>query len=127
MAHCKELEVNTMHFKLIIALVEDQKTDSVMNAARDAGATGATIITDARGEGLEAAKTFLGLTLETQRDVVLFLVEEHLSRSILEKIAEVGRFDDSPGAGIAFQIDVEDAVGVSHQIKKLTPKVEEEL
>ena len=116
-----------MHFKLIIGLVEDDKTDRIMNAARAAGATGATVINHARGEGLEAAKTFFGLTLETQRDVLLFLVEEHLSRHILEKIAEVGEFDNKPGSGIAFQIDVEDAVGVNQQIRKLTDMVEEQL
>jgi len=41
----------------------------------------------------------------------------------LEKIATVGEFDSKPGSGIAFQIDVEDAVGVSHQIKELTDAV----
>ena len=116
-----------MHFKLIIALVQDEKTDKVMDAAREAGATGATVIKDARGEGLKATKTFFGLTLETQRDVLLFLVEEHLSRHVLEEIAEVGEFDSRPGTGIAFQVDVEDAVGVSHQIQSLTRVVEEEI
>ena len=38
-----------MHFKLIIAFVEDGKADSVMEAAREAGATGATVINNARG------------------------------------------------------------------------------
>ncbi len=116
-----------MHFKLIIALVDDDKTDSIMEAARESGATGATILNQARGEGLEAKKSFFGLSLETQRDMLLFLVEEHLSRKILEKIAKVGQFDSQPGTGIAFQIDVEDAVGVAHQIEKLTPVVEDEL
>ncbi|MDH5387722.1 MAG: P-II family nitrogen regulator [Gammaproteobacteria bacterium] len=116
-----------MHFKLIIAFVEDEKTDKVMKAARESGATGATVINNARGEGLDKGKTFFGLSLETQRDVVLFLVEEHLSRHILEKISDVGEFDSSPGSGIAFQIDVEDAVGVAHQIEKLTDFVEEVL
>lgn len=116
-----------MHFKLIIALVEDHKTEKVMTAAREAGATGATVINQARGEGLEKAKTFFGLSLETQRDMVLFLVEEHISRQILETIAEVGEFEDTPGSGIAFQIDVEDAVGVSHQIRELTEVVEEKI
>lgn len=116
-----------MHFKLLIAFVEDSKTDKIMEAARQAGATGATVINHARGEGLAQSKTFLGLSLETQRDVVLFLVEKHLSRHILEKICEVGRFDTSPGTGIAIQIDVEDAVGVAHQIEKLTDVVESEL
>ncbi len=114
-----------MHFKLIIAFVEDQKTDAVMDAARESGATGATVINNARGEGLKQTKSFFGLSLETQRDVLIFLVEEHLSRHILETIGEVGEFDTSPGTGIAIQIDVEDAVGVTHQIEKLTSVVEE--
>ena len=116
-----------MHFKLIIAFVEDSKTDEVMDAAREAGATGATVINNARGEGLELKKTFFGLSLETQRDVVLFLVEEHLSRHILEKIADIGEFENRPGTGIAIQIDVEDAVGVAHQIEQLVDVVEAEL
>jgi nitrogen regulatory protein PII len=116
-----------MHFKLIISFVEDSKTDAVMEAARQAGATGATVINNARGEGLAQRKTFFGLSLETQRDVVLFLVEEHLSRNILEKIAEVGEFEARPGTGIAIQVDVEDAVGVAHQIDKLVDVVEAEL
>ncbi len=116
-----------MHFKLIIALVEDNKTESVLNAAREAGATGSTVINQARGEGLEKSKTFFGLNLETQRDAILFLVEEHLSRQILETIADIGEFEEKPGTGIAFQIDVQDAVGVSHQIEQLASIVEEEL
>ena len=116
-----------MHFKLIIAFVEDSKTDKVLDAAREQGATGATVISQARGEGLEQAKTFFGLTLETQRDVLLLLVEEHMSRKILERICDVAEFDKSPGTGIAFQLDVEDAVGISHQVKKLTEVVEDEL
>ena len=116
-----------MRFKLIISLVEDCNTDPVVEAARAAGATGATVISNARGEGLEKARTFFGLSLETQRDVLLFLVEEHLSREILERIAEVGEFDARPGTGIAFQIDVEDAVGVSHQIERLSEVVEDKL
>ena len=116
-----------MHFKLIIAFVDDSKTNKVMDAARDAGATGAKVISNARGEGLEKSKTFFGLSLETQRDVLLFLVEEHLSRHILETINEVGKFDTGVGTGIAIQIDVEDAVGVAHQVEKLVNVVEEEL
>ncbi|RMD68603.1 MAG: P-II family nitrogen regulator, partial [Gammaproteobacteria bacterium] len=76
---------------------------------------------------LEEARTFFGLTLETQRDVLMFLVEEHLSRTILETIGEVGQFDREAGAGIAFQLDVEDAVGISHQVERLVPVVEEKL
>ena len=116
-----------MHFKLIIAFVDDTKTEAVMHAAREAGATGCTVINNARGEGLEEPKTFFGLTLQTQRDVVLSLVEQHLSRHILEHIGEVGEFDEKPGTGIAVVLDVEDAVGVLHQAEELGEIVEENL
>ncbi len=116
-----------MHFKMIVSFVDDDKTDDILNAARAAGATGATVINNARGEGLKKSKTFFGLSLDTQRDVALLLVEEHLSRHILEEIARVGQFDQNPGTGIAFQIDVEDAVGVKHQIETLAHKIEGEI
>ena len=116
-----------MRFKLIIAFVEDAKTDAVLNAARQAGATGATVINNARGEGLTKQKTFFGLTLDVQRDVILFLVEEHLARSILETINEVGECDACSGKGIAIQIDVEDAIGVAHQVEELSHVVGDQL
>lgn len=116
-----------MKFKLIVALVTDGKTDTLVEAAREAGATGATVITNARGEGLEPPKTFLGLTLEGQRDMILLLVEEHLSREILEHLAAAGKFDSEPGTGVAFQIDIEDAVGLTSQIRSLERQIEDDL
>jgi hypothetical protein len=115
-----------VRFKLLVALVDDHLTEAVTQAARESGATGCTVLTNARGEGLEKKKTFLGLTLETQRDMVLLLVEEHRARHILETVGEAGEFDLSPGTGIAFQIDVEDAVGVAHQVESITPTLEKE-
>jgi hypothetical protein len=116
-----------MHFKLIVAFLDESKTEAIMDAARLAGATGATVINHARGEGLKQKKTFMGLSLETQRDVLFLLVEEHLSRHILEEIARVGDFEQQPAAGIAIQVDVEDAVGVSQQITELATRIEEDL
>ncbi|MDQ7012148.1 MAG: P-II family nitrogen regulator [Mariprofundaceae bacterium] len=116
-----------MHFKLIIALVDDSKTGAVMEAARQAGATGATVIGDARGEGLRPRKTFFGLTIEAQRDMLLFIVEEHLSRKILEHIAEVGGFDTDAQRGVAFQLDIEDTIGLKRQIETILEEVEDEL
>ncbi|MEO1136456.1 MAG: P-II family nitrogen regulator [Pseudomonadota bacterium] len=116
-----------MKFKLIIALVTDEKTEIVLDAGRKGGATGCTIITSARGEGLNPPKTFLGLTLEGQRDVLLFLVEQHLSRRILEAIHRAGNFDEEAGAGVAFQIDIEDAVGLSKQIENIQHEIKGEI
>ena len=116
-----------MRFKLIIALVDDHHTANILDAARDAGATGATVVTSARGEGITPEKTFLGLEIVGHRDLLMFLVVEQLSREILETIAEAGEFDQKAGSGIAFQIAIEDAVGLQSQLKVLSEEIEEKL
>ena len=116
-----------MKLKLIMALVADEKTEAVLTAGRKAGATGATVVTSVRGEGLKSEKTFLGLELTAQRDIVLFLVAAPKAREILETIAEAGHFDDDPGAGIAFQIAIEDAVGLRSQEQAILTEIEARL
>ena len=115
-----------MKFKLIVAMVQDGRTDAVTDAARASGATGCTVITNARGEGLKPSSTFMGLTLEGLRDVILLLVEEHRSRSVLEAVSKAGKFEDVNGAGVAFQIDIEDAIGLHSQIREISRDYEEE-
>ena len=116
-----------MNLKLIMALVADEKTDEVLDAARKAGATGATVITSARGEGLQKASTFLGLELTSQRDLLLFLVAAPLARDILDTVSKIGRFDEEPGTGIAFQVAIEDAVGLKSQQDVLIKEIEDSL
>ncbi|MFC1673546.1 P-II family nitrogen regulator [Pseudomonadota bacterium] len=116
-----------MKMKMIMALVKDEITQTVIDAAREAGATGATVITSAQGEGLKPEKTFFGLDLAAQRDIVIFLVAEPKAREILETIAEAGRFDEDPGSGIACQIGLEDVVGLATQLPTLINEVEDEL
>ena len=80
-------ETRRMNLKLIVAFVAEERTEAVLDAARAAGATGATVITHARGEGLKPEKTFFGLELTAQRDMLLFLVAAPKAREILETIA----------------------------------------
>ncbi len=112
-----------MKFKIVFAPVKTHKTDPVVDAAKAAGATGATII-PARGTGMHEAKTFFGLTLEDQTDIVMFLLEEHLVKPILEAIRVAGEFD-KPGTGIAFVLPVDEVVGLESQIEKFKEEVRE--
>ena len=116
-----------MRMKLIVVLAPDDKTDTIIDAAREGGATGATVITSVRGEGLKPEKTFLGLEITAKRDVLLFLVVEERSQEILERIRDVGRFDEEPGAGVAFQIAIEDVVGLTTQLPIMMKEVEDDL
>ncbi len=110
-----------MKFKIVFAPVKTHKTDPIVDAAKAAGATGATII-PARGTGMHEAKTFFGLTLEDQTDIVMFLLEEHLVRPVLDAIKSAGEFN-KPGTGIAFVIPVEQVVGLESQIEKFKEEV----
>ena len=115
-----------MKFKLIVVMTEDDLTDRAIETARSHGATGCTVITSARGEGLRPARSFLGLTVEGQRDMILFLVEEHHCREILEAIGTACGFDVEPGTGVAFQVDIEDAIGLRGQIGSIREGISEE-
>jgi nitrogen regulatory protein PII len=114
-----------MHFKLIMTFTTEDNTQKILEASREAGATGATVISSARGEGLETHKTFFGLDLETPTEVIISLVEEHLARNILETIDKIAQFDKKPGIGMAILIDVEDAVGVLKQTQSLKENIKE--
>ena len=116
-----------MRMKLIVVFAPDDKTDTIIDAAREGGATGATVITSVRGEGLKPGKTFLGLEVTAKRDVLLFLVVEERAQEILERIRDAGRFDEEPGAGVAVQIAIEDVVGLGTQLPTMLKEVEDEL
>ena len=104
-----------MNFKLIIVMIKTNETDQIVTAAKAAGGSGATII-PARGTGIHEAKTFFGLTLEAQTDVVLFLLEASLVAPVLDSIYKAGRLREA-GTGIAFVIDVEHTVGLESQLE----------
>jgi len=111
-----------MRFKLILSTIKPDITDRIVDAAKGAGATGATII-PARGTGIREAKTFFGLSLEAQTDIILLLVEEHLVAQILDAIKKAGEFH-KPGTGIAFVVPVEHVVGLESQMEKFKEEVQ---
>jgi len=113
-----------MLFKTIVASVKPDHTDKVVDAAKEAGATGATIL-PGRGTGIHEAKTFFGLTLEPQSDIILMLIEEHLVHGILKAIVKAGEFD-KPGTGMAFVMPVEQVVGLDSQLDFIKAKIQDQ-
>jgi nitrogen regulatory protein P-II 1 len=105
-----------MQFKLIMAFVKPSITDAVVDAMKEAGATGATII-PARGTGMHEAKSFFGLSIEDQTEIIVFLVEEHVVENLMNVIQLAGKFDQ-PGTGIAMVLPIEHIAGLESQMKK---------
>lgn len=112
-----------MRFKVILALVNDDYQNEVIKAAKKAGATGVTIL-NARGEGVHGQKSFFGLTMEAQKDMLLFLVEDFNSNQIMDAIYQSGKLDQH-GNGIAFCWEIDRAVGLESQIPILEKDAKE--
>jgi nitrogen regulatory protein PII len=112
-----------MSFKLMMVFVDEDKTDRVLNASRAAGATGATIITNARGQGLKKTIGIFGLEILNPRDVLLILVEARRIDEVLDAVTKAGELDESLSTGIALTLDVEKAVGLSEHIRMLASQL----
>ncbi len=112
-----------MKFSLIMVFVDDDKTDKVIDAARAAGATGATVITSARGVGMKKPPAFFGLELFNIRNVVLILAEKRRADHVLDEVERAAGLDESLGTGIALLLDVSKAVGLTEHIKLLEKQI----
>jgi len=108
-----------MAIKCIIAMVKPELTDKVVDAAKEKGATGATNVPGS-GCGAREAKTFFGLSLDIRTDVIVFLVNEEILKSVMTAIEEAGHFSE-PGTGIAFVLAVEQVAGFESQMANITP------
>lgn len=109
-----------MDYKVIIAALKPDVTDGVVEAAKTCGISGATIV-PGRGTGMHDAKTFLGLTLEMQTDVVIFLAEDHLTQPVMTAIHKAGRLNEH-GTGVVFVLGVEQVAGIKEEIVRREPE-----
>ncbi len=99
-----------MSYQVIFAALKPDVTDAVIDAAKECGISGATIVSG-RGTGLQEAKTFLGLSLETQTDVLFFLTEAELVDPVIAAIEKAGRLDEH-GTGVVFTLPVDRVAGI---------------
>jgi nitrogen regulatory protein PII len=116
------LEETYMRFKVIIAMVEQERQEEVISSAKEAGATGVTIL-NARGEGIREQKTFFGLQMDQQREVLLFIVEDFHANPIMDAIYEAGNFKN--GRGMAFSWIVDRVIGTESQMEALEKAAQE--
>ena len=97
-------------FELIIALVNSGFSDVVMDAAREEGARGGTII-HARGTGTKEMEKKYNIIITPDKEMVLILVEEEIRDKILSAIYKAAGLG-TDGQGIAFSLPVENVVGM---------------
>ena len=96
--------------ELIIAICEQGQSEAVMSAARECGAGGGTTI-HATGTGMNSAEKFLGITLASEKDVVLIVAKSSEKTPIMNSIMK----NAGPGTeakAITFSLPVTDTAGL---------------
>ena len=80
----EENEMNS-DFELIVAICEKGFTNTVMDAARSAGAGGGTTI-KARGTGAQAAEKFFGISLAEEKEIIFIVSDVNKKKNIMRAI-----------------------------------------
>lgn len=112
-------DMNTTH-ELIVVILNEGCSDMVMAAARPAGATGGTVLSG-KGTGARESEKFLGISVASEKDVVLIVADKARKASIMKAIMEKA----GPGteaAAICFSLPVTAVEG----LRRIEPEDEED-
>ena len=108
--------MKTYQHEVIFCIVNAGYSDAVMDAAKEFGARGGTVI-HARGTANKEAEKRFEITVTPEKEMVMILVPSEIRDDILHALyRSVGL--KTPGQGIAFSMPVDSVVG-------LTPGTEE--
>ena len=113
--------MKTNDYEVILAIVDEGFAEDVMDVAKQQGARGGTIL-NARGVAKEEAAAFFGITLHTEKEIVMIVVPKDIKNDVLNAIyKEMGMAKKAHG--IAFSLPVTDTAGLV-KIEE-NPKTEE--
>jgi nitrogen regulatory protein PII len=96
--------------ELIYVILNEGASDMVMHAARSAGATGGTVLLG-KGTGSRETGRFLGISLASEKDVVLIVAEANKKAAIMKAIVEQAGPGTDAGA-ICFSLPVSQVAGL---------------
>ena len=95
---------------LIIVIANRGYIDLVMDAAREAGAYGGTVI-QAKGTGMASAEKFMGVSLAAEKEMIFIVTKTEQKNSIMKAVMqEVGV--ESKAQAIVFSLPVTDTAGL---------------
>lgn len=96
-------------WKALYIIVNAGFADDVVEIARGAGVRGATIL-NARGGG-ERYESFLGITVDSEKDLVLCVTDAAAAERAMEAICREAGVR-TPAHGVCFTMPVERSVGI---------------
>ena len=105
-----EEEGKKVPFDLVLTVVERGNVDAVMQAASKAGARGGTVL-HARRVGYEEAESFLGFTIQPEKEIVAILAPRTMKHKLMLAINEAAGIK-TDSRGLLMSLPVEDIMGL---------------
>ena len=96
--------------ELIMVILNEGYSDTVMDAARSAGAGGGTVL-HAKGTGKARAEKFFGVRLADEKDVVYIVAHADEKAAIMQAIGELAGPSSRAGA-ICFSLPISKVAGL---------------
>lgn len=107
-----EMEEKQMFpYELIVAVVERGSVDAVMEAAREAGAGGGTVI-HAKSTGTDFAAKFFGVSIAAEKEILMLVTKKKDKSTIMRAIMEHAGISSSAHTAL-FSLPVEEVVGLT--------------
>ncbi len=97
-------------YEAIFVIVDKGRGEFVIDAAKKAGSTGATLIS-ARGSGIHERSRLFSMDIEPEKEIILILSENTSTEKIIASVAEETQISE-PGNGILFTCDVTRTLGL---------------
>ncbi len=102
-------------FEMIVTIVQKGQADKVVEASREGGARGGTIIYG-RGTGIHDSESVLGVQIQPEKEIVFTLAETYQKPAIMKLICEKAKLN-TPGAGLCFSLPVNRILGSKKMMK----------
>lgn len=104
------------NFVCVLCIINSGFSELAMDAAKQYGAKGGTVI-HGRGTVSKEAEKIFNITIQPEKEIVMILIPSSIKDEILQGLySAVGT--NTPAQGIAFAIPVEAAVGINQSTKK---------
>lgn len=100
------------NFESLFVIVNTGFTETVMMAAREAGANGGTII-HGRGVGSSQAQKKYGIAITPEKEIVIILVKKAIVDKVMNAIYKVAGIG-TPASGIIFSLPAERVIGLKY-------------
>ena len=97
-------------YELLVIIANQGYTELIMDAAREAGAGGGTVI-HAKGTGMERAEHFLGVSLAAEKEM-LFIVVRHEEKNAIMRAVMTEAGLESKAKSLIFSLPVTSTAGL---------------